>query len=194
MKSVAVFCGSRAGSAPAYADLAQRLGEEIALRGIRLVYGGGRVGLMGILADAALASGGEVTGIIPQSLLDKELGHHGVSDLVVTRSMHERKARMEDEADGFIALPGGFGTLDEFCEIVTWAQLGIHKKPCGLLDTGHGFYRHLKAFFDQATQEGFIDEPHREIVLEDTEPAILLDRMLAWRPLSTPKWMVPPAP
>lgn len=194
MKSVAVFCGSRNGSAPAYSDLARQLGEEIALRGIRLVYGGGRVGLMGVLADAALASGGEVTGVIPQSLLDKELGHHGVSDLVVTRSMHERKARMEDEAEGFIALPGGFGTLDEFCEIVTWAQLGIHKKPCGLLDTGHGFYRHLKAFFDQAMQEGFIDEPHREIVLEDTDPGMLLDRMVAWRPLVTPKWMMPPAP
>lgn len=194
MKSVAVFCGSRSGSAPAYSDLAQQLGEEIAKRGIRLVYGGGRVGLMGVMADAALAAGGEVTGVIPQALLDKELGHHGVSDLVVTRSMHERKARMEEEAEGFIALPGGFGTLDEFCEIVTWAQLGIHEKPCGLLDTGTGFFRHLKAFFDEAMQQGFIDEPHREIVLEDVEPGMLLERMVAWQPSSTPKWMVPPTP
>lgn len=194
MKSVAVFCGSRTGGVPVYAELARELGRQIAGRGMRLVFGGGRVGLMGEVADAALAAGGEVTGVIPQALLDKELGHTGVTTLVVTGSMHERKARMEQEAEGFIALPGGFGTLDEFCEILTWAQLGIHRKPCGLLDTGDGFFRHLRAFFDDAMEHGFVDPGHRQLVIEDTDPGMLLDRMMVWEPLTVPKWVAPPAP
>lgn len=188
MKSVAVFCGSRTGSSPEYVDLARTLGREIAVRDMTLVFGGGRVGLMGAVADAALEAGGRVIGVIPQALMDKELGHTGVSQLRITGSMHERKAAMEQEAEGFIAIPGGFGTLDEFCEIVTWAQLGIHRKPCGLLDTGSGFFRHLRAFFDDAVEAGFVQEEHRSMVLEETGPATLLDRMTAWTPTTAPKW------
>lgn len=189
MKSVAVFCGSHTGNSPEYADLARALGREIATRNLTLVFGGGRVGLMGVVADAALQAGGEVIGVIPQALMDKELGHTGVSQLRITGSMHERKAVMEQEAEGFIALPGGFGTLDEFCEIVTWAQLGIHQKPCGLLDTSSRFFRHLRAFFDDAVEAGFVRADHRAMVLEDTDPAALLDRMIAWMPTITPKWV-----
>ncbi len=189
MKSVTVFCGSSTGTSPEYVDLARRLGREIAHRDLTLVFGGGRVGLMGAVADAALKAGGEVIGVIPQALMDKELGHTGVSQLRITRSMHERKALMEQEADGFIALPGGFGTLDEFCEILTWAQLGIHEKPCGLLDTGSGFFQHLRAFFDDAVEAGFVRADHRAMVLEDTDPTSLLHRMSAWTPTTTPKWI-----
>ena len=189
MKSVAVFCGSSTGTRPEYVDLARRLGREIADRHLALVFGGGRVGLMGAVADAALEAGGKVVGVIPQALMDKELGHTGVSQLRITGSMHERKALMEQEADGFIALPGGFGTLDEFCEILTWAQLGIHEKPCGLLDTGSGFFRHLRAFFDDTVQAGFVRGDHRALVLEDTDPGSLLDRMAAWTPATSPKWV-----
>lgn len=195
MKSVAVFCGSRTGARPVYTDLARALGTAIAGQGLTLVYGGGRVGLMGVVADAALAAGGSVIGVIPQALMDKELGHPGVTELHVTGSMHQRKARMEQEADGFIALPGGFGTLDEFCEIVTWAQLGIHRKPCGLLDTPDGFFRHLLAFFDDATAHGFISGEHRRMLLEDTDATRLLERMAAWKSTAAPKWTEPaPAP
>ncbi|HEV2074086.1 MAG TPA: TIGR00730 family Rossman fold protein [Thermomicrobiales bacterium] len=189
MKSVAVFCGSSTGTSPEYVDLARALGREIAGRNLTLVFGGGRVGLMGAVADAALKAGGEVIGVIPQALMDKELGHTGISQLRITGSMHERKALMAQEADGFIALPGGFGTLDEFCEILTWAQLGIHEKPCGLLDTGNGFFRHLRAFFDDAVEAGFVRADHRAMVLEDTDPASLLNRMAAWAPTTTPKWI-----
>ena len=188
MKSVAVFCGSRNGAQPVYSGLAHDLGTAIAEQGLTLVYGGGRVGLMGVVADAALAAGGEVIGVIPQALMDKELGHPGLTELHITGSMHQRKARMEQEADGFIAIPGGFGTLDEFCEIVTWAQLGIHRKPCGLLDTTDGFFRHLLAFFDDATEQGFISDAHRQMLLEDTDANRLIDRMTAWQPTITPKW------
>jgi uncharacterized protein (TIGR00730 family) len=189
MKSVAVFCGSSIGASPEYMELARALGQEIAAREMTLIFGGGRVGLMGEVADAALGAGGQVIGVIPQALMDKELGHTGVSDLQITGSMHERKASMEQQADGFIALPGGFGTLDEFCEILTWAQLGIHEKPCGLLDTGSGFFRHLLAFADTAVEAGFIRPDHRALVLEATDPGTLLDRMMAWQPKTTPKWV-----
>lgn len=188
MKSVAVFCASRNGTTSIYTDVARTLGSAIAERDLTLVFGGGRVGLMGVVADAALAAGGQVIGVIPQALMDKELGHTGVTELHITGSMHERKARMEQEADGFIALPGGFGTLDEFCEIITWAQLGIHQKPCGLLDTGDGFFQHLLAFFDDATARGFISPEHREMLLEATDADYLLDRMMDWQPTIIPKW------
>jgi len=191
VKAVAVFCGSSVGNEPAYATLARELGAEIARRGMKLVYGGGKVGLMGVVADAALGLGGHVIGVIPQALMEKELAHTGVSQLRITASMHERKAVMEAEAEGFIALPGGFGTLDEFCEILTWAQLGIHRKPCGLLDTDEGFFRHLRTFFDHATTTGFIRPEHRAMVLEETRPAALLDRMAAFEPTHAIKWEVP---
>ena len=191
MKSVAVFCGSSFGTDPAFSTLARDLGRSIAERDLTLVYGGGRVGLMGVVADAALDAGGTVIGVIPQQLMDKELGHPGVTDLIVTGSMHERKARMEREAEGFIALPGGFGTLDEFCEIVTWAQLGIHAKPCGMLDTDDGFFGSLLAFFDHATETGFIRPEHREMIMRGSEPAALLDRMAAWTPTVPAKWTAP---
>jgi uncharacterized protein (TIGR00730 family) len=187
MQAVAVFCGSSFGASPAFRAAAEDLGRTLAERGIALVYGGGRVGLMGALADSTLAAGGRVIGVIPQSLLDKEIGHRGVSELIVTTSMHERKATMERLAEGFIALPGGFGTLDEFCEILTWAQLGYHAKPCGLLDVD-GYFAKLTAFFDSAVTDGFIRPVHRELVIEDTSPASLLDRLATFQPTATVKW------
>lgn len=195
MKSLCVFCGSSLGTSPAYRLAAARLGEEIARRRIRLVYGGGRVGLMGVVADAALAVGGEVLGIIPQALQDREIGHTGLTELRITGSMHERKAAMEDASDGFLALPGGFGTFDELCEIVTWAQLGIHHKPIGILDV-NGFFGRLTTFLDFVTAEGFIRAEHRSLLIEDDDPASLIDRMAAWSPTMTTatKWTTAPAP
>lgn len=188
MRSVAVFCGSSFGNNPAFTTLAQQLGHAIAERGLSLVYGGGKVGLMGVVADAALDAGGTVIGVIPQQLMDKELGHGGVTELIVTTSMHERKAHMEQEADGFIALPGGFGTLDEFCEILTWAQLGIHRKPCSMLDTPDGFFEQLITFFDHTVDTGFVHQGHRDMILHDTDPGALLDRMASWTPSVPVKW------
>ena len=193
LKSLCVFCGSSFGTSLAYRQAAERLGEEIARRRIRLVYGGGRVGLMGVVADGALSAGGEVLGIIPQALRDKEIGHHGLTELRITGSMHERKAAMEDASDGFIALPGGFGTLDELCEIVTWSQLGIHHKPIGLLDV-NGFFSQLRTFLDFVMVEGFIRAEHRTLLLEDDDPATLLDRMAAWAPSTISKWRSAPVP
>ncbi|MBA2248161.1 MAG: TIGR00730 family Rossman fold protein, partial [Chloroflexia bacterium] len=176
LNALCVFCGSTTGASPAYRLAAERLGLEIARRHIRLVYGGGRVGLMGVVADAALSAGGEVLGIIPRALQDREIGHAGLTELRITGSMHERKAAMEDASDGFIALPGGFGTFDELCEIVTWAQLGIHRKPIGILDV-NGFYTRLGAFLDSVMAEGFIRADHRALLMEDDDPASLIDRM-----------------
>lgn len=191
--SLCVFCGSSFGASPAYQQAAAGLGKEIAHRRIRLVYGGGRVGLMGVVADAALSAGGEVLGIIPRALQDQEIGHHGLTELLVTESMHERKATMEEASDGFIALPGGFGTFDELCEIVTWSQLGIHRKPIGLLDV-NGFFTQLSTFFDFVMAEGFIRGEHRSLILEDCDPAALIDRMAAWAPSTTSKWTSTPVP
>lgn len=189
MRSVAVFCGSSFGVDPAYESLARALGAEIGKRGMKLVYGGGNVGLMGVIADAALAAGGTVLGVIPHQLMAKELGHDGVSELRLTETMHERKAEMEREADGFIMLPGGFGTLDEFCEIITWAQLGIHQKPCAMLDVESGFFADLLAFFERAVREGFVKPEHNEMILRGTDPCDLLDRMTAWQPSFLAKWV-----
>lgn len=171
-----------------YSEVAADLGRLLARRGITFVYGGGKVGLMGTLADAALAEGGQVIGVIPQSLLDREIGHRGVTELIVTTSMHERKATMERLAEGFIALPGGFGTLDEFCEILTWGQLGDHQKPCGLLDVD-GYFGKLIEFFDSAVGEGFIRPQHRGLVIEAQSPANLLDEMGSFRSTIVPKWV-----
>ncbi len=187
MKSICVFCGSSIGGDDAYREAAATLGRLLAERGIRLVYGGGKVGLMGVVADAALQAGGEVLGIIPESLMLKEVGHGSLTELVVTRTMHERKAAMADAAEGFIALPGGFGTFDELCEILTWAQLGIHQKPIGLLDT-LGFFGQLTAFFDFVAAQGFIRPEHRSLLLEASSPELLLELMTNWTPTSVAKW------
>lgn len=189
MKSVAVFCGSNVGSDPAYAELATALGTSIAKRGMTLVFGGGNVGLMGTVADAAMNAGGRVTGIIPRDLMDRELGHTGITQLRITGSMHERKAAMEQDAEGFIALPGGFGTLDEFCEILTWAQLDIHRKPCAILDTKDGFYKHLLAFFDTAVDAGFVRQDHRDMIHYDSDPDALLDAMVHDEKVTVSKWI-----
>jgi hypothetical protein len=182
-----VFCGSRSGADPVYAQAAKRLGEAVARRGVRLVYGGAQVGLMGAVADAALAAGGEVVGVMPRDLFPKEVGHEGLTELRVVASMHERKALMAELADGFVALPGGFGTLEEFCEVLTWAQLGIHGKPCALMDVA-GFFAPLLDFFDAGVAAGFVAPDHRALVLAGTDPDALLDRMAAWTPPPTPTW------
>ena len=188
MKRVCVFCGSSAGTRPVYAEAARAMGRTLAERGTGLVYGGGRVGLMGEVADAVLAAGGEVTGVIPRGLMEREVGHRGLTSLEVVGTMHERKARMADLADGFVALPGGYGTLDELCEVLTWSQLGIHAKPCGVLNV-EGYFDALLALFDHSVAEGFVRPAHRALVLEGAEPGELLDRMAAFSAPSTEKWI-----
>lgn len=184
-----VFCGSSTGLNPAFADATRVLGSELARRGIGIVYGGGNVGLMGVLADAALAGGAEVIGVIPHGLVARELAHAGVN-LQVVGSMHERKALMADLADGFIALPGGFGTLEEFCEAVTWTQLGVHAKPCGLLNVA-GFYDALLSFLEHALAEQFLRATHSEIVVPDDDPVRLIDRLQQWTPPAVARWVRP---
>jgi uncharacterized protein (TIGR00730 family) len=188
MKRVCVFCGSSPGANSKYVELATQLGRMLAQRGLTLVYGGGNVGLMGMLANAVLSGGGEVIGVIPRALVDLEVAHAGLSDLRVVGSMHERKALMADLADGFIALPGGLGTLEEFCEIVTWAQLGLHGKPCGLLNV-ENYFRHLIAFFDHAVRERFLRPEHRAMILVEEDPARLIDRVERYRPPRLEKWI-----
>lgn len=156
------------------------MGVALADRGLGLVFGGGSIGLMGVLADAALAAGADVIGVIPQALMTKEIAHQGVSDLRVVGSMHERKALMADLSDGFVALPGGYGTLEEFCEVVTWSQLGLHRKPCGLLNI-NGYYRLLLAQLDHLVAEGFLSPLNRSLVLEHSEPDPLLDLLESFR-------------
>lgn len=190
MKRICVFCGSSAGARPEYAQAARSMGTLLAGRGVGLVYGGGRVGLMGVVADAVLAAGGEAIGVIPEALMRREVGHAALTELHVVGSMHERKALMADLADGFIAMPGGYGTFEEFCEVLTWSQLGIHPKPCGLLNVA-GYYAPLLAMFDHAVAEGFVRTTHRGIVLEADDPASLLERMAAFRPPATEKWISP---
>jgi uncharacterized protein (TIGR00730 family) len=179
--SVCVFSGSSPGARPSYSETAAALGREVAARGLRLVYGGASVGLMGAVADAALAAGGEVVGVIPQHLVDREVAHDGLTELRITGSMHERKALMADLADGFVALPGGLGTLEELAEILTWSQLGLQSKPCGLLDV-EGFFDPLLAFLDHTVTERFVSRQHRALVLSADRPDALLDLLAAWRP------------
>lgn len=186
--TVCVFSGSNPGTGTSYVTAAWALGEVIAARGLRLVYGGAGVGLMGTVADAVLAAGGTAVGVIPQQLVDREVAHPGLSELRVTGSMHERKAVMADLSDGFIALPGGFGTLEEFAEVLTWSQLGLQHKPCGLLDVA-GFYAPLLSFFDRAHSEGFVGAEHRGLVLSDVDPDRLLDSLEAWTPVAAEKWL-----
>ena len=188
MKRVCVFCGSSPGASPTYAATAQRVGALLAQRGLTLVYGGGNVGLMGVLADAVLAHGGHVIGVIPQALMDLEVGHTGLSDLRIVGSMHERKALMADLSDGFIALPGGIGTLEEFCEVLTWAQLGMHAKPCGLTNVD-GYFDHLITFLDHSVHERFFRPQHRAMVLVEADPDTLLDRFERYQPPQLEKWI-----
>lgn len=190
MKRVCVYCGSRHGKRPAYTAAAQTLGRELAQSGRSLVYGGGNVGLMGVVADAVLEAGGEVIGVIPWPMVTRELAHHGVTKLHVVSSMHERKALMAQLADGFIALPGGVGTLEELFEIWTWAQLGIHQKPLGLLNTD-GFYSSLVAFLDHLTAEDFVTPENRSFVRIDADPKSLLEKMSQFVPGPRAKWMDP---
>jgi uncharacterized protein (TIGR00730 family) len=185
---ICVFCGSNSGIDLAYRDAAVAMGRLLADRGIELVYGAGNIGLMGVLADAVLQANGRVIGVIPESLLAKEVGHTGLTDLRIVNSMHERKAVMADLSDGFIALPGGFGTFEEFCEIVTWSQLGIHAKPCGLLNV-QGYYDPLLELFDRAVSEGFLREENRRLVLDDWDPERLLGRMQRFHAPAIDKWI-----
>ncbi|BCQ58992.1 uncharacterized protein (TIGR00730 family) [Pseudomonas protegens] len=187
LTSVCVFCGASTGANPLYREAAQALGRAIAERKLTLVYGGGAVGLMGIVADAALAAGGEVIGIIPQSLKDKEIGHRGLTRLEVVDGMHARKARMAELSDAFIALPGGLGTLEELFEVWTWGQLGYHHKPLGLLEV-NGFYEKLSGFLDHIVGEGFVRAPHRDMLQMSESPAGLLDALDAWQPTVPDKW------
>jgi uncharacterized protein (TIGR00730 family) len=189
MRRACVFCGSKCGDRPVYADATRRLGTTLVQRGLGLVYGAGHVGLMGVLADAVLQAGGGVIGVIPQALVDKELAHSGLSEMRIVASMHERKAVMADLSDVFLALPGAYGTADEFFEILTWAQLGLHAKPIGLLNV-EGFFDPLLAWLDQTVREGFLRERHRELLMVGDGPEELLDRLLAARPGPVePKWI-----
>ncbi len=190
MKRVCVFCGSSSGRNGRYSEVARQVGHALARRGVGLVYGGSAIGLMGEVADAALQAGGEVIGVIPRALQLREIAHQGLTELEVVGSMHERKARMAELSEGFIALPGGMGTLEELAEVLTWAQLGLHARPCGLLDVD-GYYQPLIAFLDHAVAEGFVRPDHRRILHVATAPDALLDQFLAYRPPDVQRWVDP---
>jgi hypothetical protein len=190
VRRVCVFCGSSPGRDPRYAEQAAALARELASRGIGVVFGGGSIGLMGVLADHALAAGASVTGVIPHGLAARELAHRGVADMRVVPTMHARKALMAELADGFVALPGGIGTLDELFEIVTWSQLGIHRKPVGVLNVA-GYYDPLVTLLDHTVAGGFVAAENRGLVIVDEEPAALLDRMAAHAPPPAPSWVTP---
>ena len=191
MKRICVFCGSNSGRGDKYQSMAVKLGRALAERGLGLVYGGGKVGLMGTIADAVLERGGEVIGVIPEDLVKKEVAHKGLTDLRIVGSMHERKALMARLSDGFIAMPGGFGTLDEFCEILTWTQLGLHRKPSGILDVG-GYFDHFLKFVDHSVSQGFIRQEHRDLLLVERAPEALLDAFAGYKPVNLDKWLKKP--
>lgn len=188
MKSICVYCGSNSGSDPVYAEVARALGKHIADEGMHLVYGAGNVGLMGIVADAALAAGGEVTGVIPHQLMEWEVGHRGLTRLEVVDSMHERKARMFELSDGFVALPGGFGTLDEMFEMLTWRQLGLGQKPCAFLDVA-GFWSPLMAMLDRMVDQRFLHPAQRQDLWHGDDIRALFAWMRDYRPVQADKWM-----
>jgi uncharacterized protein (TIGR00730 family) len=188
MKYICIFCGSSLGSRPAYREAAQAMGEVLVKRGLGLVYGGGNVGLMGLIADAVLAAGGEAIGVIPEFLAEKEIAHTGLTQLHIVNSMHDRKALMAELADAFIALPGGYGTLEEFCEILTWAQLGLHQKPQGLLNV-EGYYAPLLQLFDRAVDDQFLRADLRNLVIEADDPEVLLDRLASYQSSYVDKWV-----
>ena len=188
MGNICVFAGSSSGARGEYRAAAGALGDALARRGLGLVYGGARVGLMGAMADAALAAGGRVVGVMPEALIAKEVAHRNLTELHVVKTMHERKAMMAELSQGFIALPGGWGTLDEFCEILTWAQLGLHRKPCGLLNVG-GYFDKLLAFVEHSVAEGFVRREHGEMIAVASEPAALLDLLATHKPPVVEKWI-----
>ena len=188
VKNVCVFCGSSSGRRPAYARAARQLGAAIAEREMGLVYGGGSIGLMGVLADAALAAGAEVVGVIPRALARREIAHHGLTRLEVVPSMHARKARMAKLSDAFVAMPGGIGTMEELFEVLTWGYLGIHAKPTGLLDVG-GYWQPLIRLLDHAVEEGFLRPAHRKLVVVDRSPARLLERLARHRVPAATRWI-----
>ncbi|MEO5731435.1 MAG: TIGR00730 family Rossman fold protein [Byssovorax sp.] len=190
MKSVCVFCGGNPGKNPAYLAAARSLGVTLAQSGLELVYGGAQVGLMGAVADAALQHGGEVFGVIPEFIAAREIAHLGVTRLEVVSSMHERKARMAAHADAFVALPGGFGTLDELFEILTWSQLGLHRKPCAVLNV-EGYFDGLLAFLDRAQDEQLLRPEYRAMLLVESDPARLVERMRAHNPPVVETWLKP---
>jgi uncharacterized protein (TIGR00730 family) len=189
MERICLFCGASPGARPAYRDATAQLARLLAAEGIGVVYGGGGVGLMGALADAVLAEGGEITGIIPRSLVDREIAHRDVADMRIVASMHERKALMAELADAFIALPGGIGTLEELFEVYTWAQLGLHRKPCALLNV-EGYYDSVADFLAHAVAERFLREETRELLMIESEPATLIERLNTFEPRAVvPKWI-----
>ena len=189
MRRVCVFCGSSPGARPAYAEATAEVARLLAGAGIGVVYGGGHVGLMGVLADTAMAAGGEVIGVMPRALVDREIGHTEISELRVVGSMHERKALMADLSDAFVALPGGAGTLEELFEVYTWAQLGLHDKPCGLLSV-EDYFSGLVGFLDHAVDERFLREEHRGMLIVEREPRALIERLAQFEPRAvTPKWI-----
>ncbi len=188
MKRICIFTGSSPGSRPDYANAAQTMARELVASGLELVYGGGKVGLMGVLADAVLAAGGKAIGVIPEALVQREIAHPGLTELLVVSSMHERKAMMSELADAFVALPGGLGTLEELFEVLTWAQLGLHAKPCGLLNVA-GYYDPLLAFLDRTVEERFVNAQHRGMIVTAAAPRELLDRLASHRPPVVPKWL-----
>lgn len=188
IQALCVFCGANHGKRPAYRDAAHAVGKLLAQRAITLIYGGGNVGLMGTVADACLGAGGRVIGVIPRALAEKEIAHTGLTEMHVVGSMHERKALMADAADGFLALPGGFGTWDEFCEVLTWSQLGLQKKACAILNV-EGYYDALLSLADRAAEDGFIRPEHRKLLLVDMNPERLLDRLLRFEVPYVPKWV-----
>jgi len=190
MKRICVYCGSSPGRLPDYRESAQRLGYEMAARGLGLVYGGASVGVMGAVADAVLERGGNAIGVIPHSLATKEVAHDRLDELIVVDSMHTRKAKMAELSDGFIALPGGWGTLEEIFEMLTWAQLGFHEKPCGLLNVA-AYYNHLFAFLEEAMRQRFVKEEYRPMIMMDETPASLLDRFSEYRAPRVRKWLGP---
>lgn len=188
MRRLCVFCGSSPGRTPTYKTAAQVLGQAMVQRGIGLVYGGAKVGIMGAIADTVLDLGGEAIGVIPKALMKKELAHEGLNDLKVVSSMHERKALMADLSDGFVALPGGFGTLEELFEALTWLQLGFHKKPCGLLDVNN-YFEHLRHCVEHMVNEGFAKAVHGDTLLYSEDPNVLIQAMLNFQPPRVGKWL-----
>jgi uncharacterized protein (TIGR00730 family) len=190
MKNICVYCGSNPGRLPEYRDAARLLGYEMAGRGLGLVYGGASIGVMGAVADAVLERGGQAVGVIPYSLATKEVSHDGLDELIVVDSMHERKAKMAELSDGFIALPGGWGTIEEIFEMLTWAQLGFHEKPCGLLNVA-AYYDPLFAFLENAIEQQFVKEEYRPMIIMDEAPAVLLDRFDHYRAPQVKKWIGP---
>jgi uncharacterized protein (TIGR00730 family) len=188
MKRMCVYCGSNPGRLPVYREAAAELGRELVRREIALVYGGASIGVMGAVANAVLENGGEVIGVIPQSLATREVAHNNLTELIVVTSMHERKARMAELADGFVALPGGWGTFEEIFEMLTWAQLGIHAKPCGLLNIAN-YFDHLALFLQHAMDERFVREEYKPMIIMEQQPKVLLDRFSQYQPPQVRKWI-----